>query len=160
LKGGRGNDVLFGSVGADAMDGGPGLDTADYSTSSKGVIVNLGNGASSGGDAQGDVLKDIENVIGSNSGDALTGSSESNRLSGGGGVDVIRGGDGDDYIDGGVGDDQLFGDAGDDLIDPVRRSPAVTAALSASLSFVFVSLSVAVSYDFTPIRVLHTAGVR
>ena len=73
LYGGSGNDTLDGGAGADTLIGGPGTDTADYSSSAAGVTVNLLTGVGSGGDAQGDMLVGIENIIGSAHDDALTG---------------------------------------------------------------------------------------
>jgi len=99
LFGGSGNDTLDGGPGADVMLGGAGTDTADYSSSSAGVTVNLTTGVGAGGDAQGDVLGGIENVIGSAQADTLTGDANANTLDGGGGADVMAGGAGNDtYI--------------------------------------------------------------
>ena len=55
-----------------------GIDTASYAASSSGVAVNLAAGAGSGGDAQGDTLANIENLIGSAYADALTGDAGAN----------------------------------------------------------------------------------
>ncbi len=86
--------------------------------------------------AYGDVLGGIENLTGSNHGDALTGDGDPNTLKGGGGKDTLNGGasndklyggDGDDILgqmvddDGAetvaeAGDDHLYGDAGNDTL--------------------------------------------
>src|SRR5262249_2661958 len=72
LDGSAGNDTLVGGAGADTLIGGLGVDTADYSASSAAVIVDLtDNGGQTGGDAEGDILIDIENVTGSNLNDRL-----------------------------------------------------------------------------------------
>ncbi|MBM9532160.1 hypothetical protein JWG42_18565, partial [Desulfoprunum benzoelyticum] len=76
LDGGVGNDILAGNAGADSLDGGEGVDTADYSASREAVQVNLLGTAQSGGDAEGDVLIDIENVTGSALDDTLIGDSK------------------------------------------------------------------------------------
>jgi hypothetical protein len=60
-------------------DGGAGNDTAMYDTSSAGVQVNLAIGTGLGGDAQGDVLAAIENVVGSNFADLLIGDGNATR---------------------------------------------------------------------------------
>lgn len=113
LDGGSGNDTLAGGAGADTLIGGIGSDTADYSASSGAVNVNLADGATeSGGDAQGDSLTGVENVIGTSLADTITGDDGANNLSGGGGADTITGGAGNDSIDGGAGDDVI--DAGPD----------------------------------------------
>jgi glucose/arabinose dehydrogenase len=91
LFGGSGNDTLDGGPGADVLIGGAGIDTADYSSSTAAVNVNLQTGRGTGGDAQGDILGGIENVIGSAFNDTLTGNSGNNTLVGGGGNDTIDG---------------------------------------------------------------------
>jgi Ca2+-binding RTX toxin-like protein len=96
LFGGSGNDTLDGGPGADIMLGGAGSDTADYSSSAAGVTVSLASGLGAGGDAQGDVLGGIENIIGSAQADMLTGDGNANTLDGGGGADVMAGGAGND----------------------------------------------------------------
>jgi len=96
LFGGSGNDTLDGGPGADIMLGGAGSDTADYSSSAAGVTVNLAIGIGTGGDAQGDVLGGIENIIGSAQADMLTGDGNANTLDGGDGADVMASGAGDD----------------------------------------------------------------
>ncbi len=94
LRGGAGNDTLIGGAGADVLDGGGGIDTVDYSGSFAGVDVNLAAGTASGGDAQGDTLIGIENMIGSYHDDVLTGDAGDNVLVGGAGADQLDGGGG------------------------------------------------------------------
>lgn len=104
LSGGRGNDLLNGGEGADNLDGGSGNDTASYVGSAAGVKVHLESAKQSlntGGQAQGDVLTNIENLIGSAKNDTLVGNAGVNRLRGGGGADVLEGGGGADVLDGG-----------------------------------------------------------
>jgi len=88
LFGGSGNDTLDGGPGADTMLGGAGSDTADYSSSAAGVTVNLATGLGTGGDAQGDLLGGIENIVGSAHDDVLMGDSGANMLAGGAGNDA------------------------------------------------------------------------
>ena len=96
LFGGSGSDTFDGGPGADTLIGGPGMDTAVYSASSAGVNVNLLTGLGAGGDAQGDILGGIENLVGSAQNDMLTGDGASNMLVGGGGNDILDGGPGTD----------------------------------------------------------------
>ncbi|WP_262689391.1 hypothetical protein [Kordiimonas aestuarii] len=119
LYGEGGDDTLMGGEGRDVLIGGSGNDYIDYSTSSAAVSVNLSTNAVSGGDAERDVITEIENVAGSTSGDTLTGNAGDNSLIGYGGDDVIEGGAGNDNIDSGSGTDTLtFGDGhGDDIVD-------------------------------------------
>lgn len=104
LTGGAGADTLNGGAGADTLIGGTGSDTASYVTSSSGVTVNLATGVHTGGDAAGDTLVAIENIIGSDFADSLTGDSNSNLLAGGAGDDTFyfSVGGAADRIDGGT----------------------------------------------------------
>ncbi|MGO4832234.1 beta strand repeat-containing protein, partial [Rhizobiaceae sp. 2RAB30] len=122
LTGGDGDDILAGLGGADQLVGGVGIDTADYSASGAGVVINLGTGVVSGGDAQGDILSDIENV---------TGSAQADTLVGGAGVNRLDGGDGDDILVGLGGADVLVGAAGVDTADYSASAAGVAVDLSA-----------------------------
>ncbi len=105
LLGGFGNDSLVGGAGADQINGGAGTDTADYSASATGVVVDLTAGTGTGGDAQGDTLTGVENIIGSSASDRLYGDGNANTLTGGEGDDTLRGGAGADALNGGSGSD-------------------------------------------------------
>ena len=119
LHGGAGNDWLYGGVGADTLDGGEGADIAYYGASAnKGVRVNLAlttaqidfDGSygfnANGNEAVGDILSNIEKIIGSASfNDWLTGDGNENLLSGWGGDDRLEGGAGADTYTFEVGDD-------------------------------------------------------
>ncbi|MGB6081774.1 MAG: Ig-like domain-containing protein, partial [Xanthobacteraceae bacterium] len=110
LSGLDGNDTLIGGVGADTLNGGAGIDTASYQNSAAGVTVDLtldGNttAQTSGGDANGDKLIGIENLVGSNFGDILIGDANANILNGLGGNDRLVGGMGSDTLTGGGGND-------------------------------------------------------
>jgi Ca2+-binding RTX toxin-like protein len=127
LIGTAGVNVLSGGAGADTLDGGGDIDTADYSASAARVRVNLATGAGLDGDAQHDVLSNIENLIGSAFDDILTGSTIANALSGAAGADTLVGGLGADALNGGDGSD--------------------TADYSASAARVRISLATGVSLD-------------
>ena len=125
LTGGGGDDVLWGGNDDDRIEGGPGddriiggagRDTLDYSGSDTGITVSLATGDASGGDAQGDRISRIEDVVGSAHDDRITGDDAGNRLSGGDGDDALTGGGGDDALTGGGGDDALTGGDGDDKL--------------------------------------------
>lgn len=117
LFGGAGNDSLTGGRGADVLDGGDGSDTADYSFSRGWVMVDLTAGRGYAGDANGDRLTSIENVIGSRYSDYIWGDNGDNRIHGGDGHDQLSGGGGRDSLYGGRGRDSLFGEAGNDRLD-------------------------------------------
>jgi len=110
------NDLIVGGKGADALDGGTGDDTASYFNSETGVAVSLLTGKGSLGDAKGDTLTQIENLIGSEFIDTLTGDDGNNRIDGLAGTDIIDGGLGNDTIDGGLDRDRILGSGGDDVL--------------------------------------------
>lgn len=95
LTGGAQDNRFEGGTGADALDGGAGRDTAAYAGSAAGVVVNLlggvGFGTGHGGDAEGDVLRGFENLVGSAQADTLSGDGADNVLEGGAGADMLFG---------------------------------------------------------------------
>lgn len=84
-----GNDTISGSPGLDTIAGGAGRDVLSYAMSSTGVSVDLGTGTGRGGDARGDVIREIEVLAGSAHGDTLTGGVDADWLLGEGGDDFI-----------------------------------------------------------------------
>ncbi|RON91135.1 type I secretion protein [Pseudomonas fluorescens] len=96
---------FVGGAGADLLTGVGRGDGAWYLTSTGSVQINLLEGTAAGGDAQGDVLINIDNLMGSAFNDTLTGNAYSNKLEGGAGNDLIYGGEGDDFIYGGTATD-------------------------------------------------------
>ena len=117
LDGGIGNDTLIGGAGGDSLVGGAGTDTADYSGSAAPVNVNLTVvGAQSGGDAAGDTLSSIENLIGSVGNDTLIGDNFANVLMGGAGADYLNGGLGTDLVGGGDGNDTIIANGASDTL--------------------------------------------
>ncbi len=105
IRGGAGDDVIDGGAGADSLVGGEGRDTASYLSSSTGVQVDLLFGVGSQGEAQGDTLSGIENVIGSQHDDAIRGDDADNLIEGLARNDVLLGSNGADTLDGGIGTD-------------------------------------------------------
>ena len=113
-------------MGADALTGGAGIDTASYADETAAMFVDLTAGTARRDTAASpieDTLNGIENVTGGSGADALTGSNAANTLRGGagndillglGGADTILGDAGDDAITGGAGNDTLVGGDGDD----------------------------------------------
>jgi serralysin len=120
LWGGGGNDLLAGGKGGDVLDGGSGINTLAYLTSSAGVLVNLGNGMTSGGDAQGDVISKIQNVVGSAKADSLFGDGLANVLNGAGGNDFLFGGVNSDTF-------QFTGNFGKDTVLDFHAAASVGA---------------------------------
>ncbi|XP_038559130.1 uncharacterized protein LOC119891503 isoform X2 [Micropterus salmoides] len=108
MMGNSGRDVFIPGPGADLVDGGPGRDTVLYRgdhDTGKGVYVNLLTGQGRYADAEGDVLKDVENVVGTIYSDILVSGYESA---------LLKGSDGDDILVS-TGGDYLVGDDGNDL---------------------------------------------
>lgn len=136
LEGGDGDDELYGEGGDDTLiggsgkgndhfDGGTGVNTLVFASTSLGIVADLSAGRASGVEIGEDTLVRIQNLVGGAGGDTITGDDADNRLEGGdgddtifglGGNDTIFGGAGDDVLDGGDGDDELFGGVGNDTL--------------------------------------------
>lgn len=120
---GNGYDVFNSSAGADRLTGVYGTDfhhanMVDYSYSPAGINVTLdGSTQGIGGDASGDVLIEIDDIVGSEYDDKIVGNEFDNEIIGGAGDDILIGLAGDDIIKGGNGDNQLIGGAGDDRFE-------------------------------------------
>ena len=132
LRGEDGDDVLEGGAGFDTMIGGGGTDLASYASSGARVVINLGTGFRTGGDASGDAYIGIEDLEGSVFNDTLVGTNAANRLLGGAGRDVLRGEDGDDVLEGGAGFDTLVGGAGADMASYAGSAARVLVNLGAN----------------------------
>ncbi|KAJ3603599.1 hypothetical protein NHX12_028344 [Muraenolepis orangiensis] len=108
MMGGSGWDLFIPGPGADLVDGGPGRDTVLYQgdhETGEGVYVNLLSGECRQADAEGDVLKDVENVIGSIYSDVLVSGFEAGLLKGSDGHDILVSSGEGDYLVGGEGND-------------------------------------------------------
>ena len=131
ITGGAGNDLLIGGSGADTLNGGAGNNTASYagSTVSVQVDLRLATVQVSTGDASGDILSNIQNLIGSSNADTLIGDGNANILNGGVGNDTLNGGLGDDLLIGGAGADTLIGGGGSDTASYAGSVLGVTVDL-------------------------------
>lgn len=119
LDGGPRNDTLIGGAGddllrqpgaspdgADALTGGEGIDTGDYSARTAPVSATQDDTANDGEPGEGDdVAADVEIINGGSGDDVLTGGPADNTLNGNGGNDRLDGGAGNDVENGGDGDD-------------------------------------------------------
>jgi Ca2+-binding RTX toxin-like protein len=108
LRGDSGDDTIEGGSGGDDIDGGSGIDTASYASSGDGVVVFLTPGAGIDGDASGDTLIGIENLLGSGFSDNFFGDAGSNTLDGAAGNDFLTGGRGQDILFGGADADRFI----------------------------------------------------
>ncbi|KAJ8015732.1 hypothetical protein DPEC_G00029210 [Dallia pectoralis] len=109
MVGGSGSDIFIPGPGADLVDGGPGRDTVLYQgdyRKGQGVYVNLLSGECRQADAEGDVLKNIENVIGTIYSDILVSGYE---------PALLKGSDGNDILVSLVEGDHLIGGEGSDI---------------------------------------------
>ncbi len=125
IHGGDGDDALEGGLGADTLIGGRGVDYALYWNSPEAVYIDLGIGSLSGGEAEGDLLVGIDNIVGSEHNDTILGSLSQNELFGYRGDDLVDGREGNDTIEGGRGADTLQGGGGIDAVAYVHSSAAV-----------------------------------
>ena len=125
-----GDDHLRPSGGDDVVRGGPGVDTVDVGSATRGVTVDLAAGTATG---QGsDVLREIENVLGTSYADKLIGDVRVNDLFGRGGKDTLRSRGTGEVAEGGP-SDRMYGGDGDDelqltgLLDEAVGGPGVDA---------------------------------
>jgi Ca2+-binding RTX toxin-like protein len=124
---GGGRDTVIGGDGTDSLDGGADLDTLSYEFSKSGTIVSFGGvSANTGGDAEGDIVVNFENLIGSAYADNLEGSVDGNLIQGKNGNDTIRGGAGLDTLVGGNGADILDGGDGFDFATYANATTGLT----------------------------------
>ena len=121
LLGGDGRDTLDGGAGNDTLDGGNGArDHVIFSGATNGVVVDLVMGTASDGQGGTDVLRNIENVIGTSFADQIT-IGRGDFATGSAGNDVLTvsatglswetGG----YLNGGAGDDTITGNSAMDI---------------------------------------------
>ncbi len=108
---GGNDDIIYTGLGADWVDGGCGTDTVSYIYSQSAVNISLdGCKTGIGGDAEGDRLLCVENLIGSNFDDTLKDGCGANTIDGGKGNDNITG-DCCDTLIGGEGNDKITVDS-------------------------------------------------
>jgi Ca2+-binding RTX toxin-like protein len=152
LLGMEGSDNLAGGAGNDSLDGGvitdrinyTDLNTANYSSATEGVNVNLQTGTASDGLGGTDTLANLNFVVGSAQNDTLTGSNSTTNL-----FEQFEGGLGDDTIDGGT-------------IDPVTQQGGNRASYSGASGAVAVNLATGTATgaagDDTLININHVRG--
>ena len=103
IYGNDANNQLEGEAGADLLDGRGGMDTVSYKLSDAGVNVDLSKkkqAVSTDKDdhSSGDILINIEHIIGSKQNDVLKGNRDHNRIEGGKGDDTLTGDGGKDIF--------------------------------------------------------------
>lgn len=130
MLGGAGADTLRGGLDDDSMVGGEGIDTAEFFSTTGGVMVDLAAETASG--FGNDTLVGIENVLGTNLIDSIAGDGEDNRLVGRAGDDDLSGLNGNDTLEGGAGGDFMLGGDGIDLVTYGTSTGGVAASLADS----------------------------
>lgn len=143
LWGGNENDTLRGGVGQDELYGEGGSDTALYSTAASAVTVSLDGMLAATGEAAGDILSGIENLLGTKFGD---------RLRGNAGANILNGGLGNDRLEGGTGSDAYFVDAaGDIVVEAVETGSTDTV-------YAYVSYTLGAGVSVEVLRVADAAS--
>jgi Ca2+-binding RTX toxin-like protein len=107
-------DSITGGTGVELINGGAGRDVLSYANSVLGVNVNLSTGQTTGGDAGGDTITGIEDLLGSVGDDILAGTSAANSIQGGRGDDRLFSFAGNDFLEGANGADTMTGGDGGD----------------------------------------------
>ena len=128
LRGGDGQDTLFGNGGDDILHGGEGADALSGDEGNDSLHGNSGNDDMSGGTGADRIFggtgddtatggDGADKLYGGAGNDALTGDAGNDTLVGNEGDDALAGGSGKDFMFGGTGADQLVGGAdGDKLV--------------------------------------------
>jgi Ca2+-binding RTX toxin-like protein len=153
IDGRGGDDILDGGLGNDTLIGGDGRDTVQYLShdnvplvAGEQDIITLGLNGADGSytrsqlvslrpvqfqTVEHDVLRSIENVVGSNHDETINGNEQANFLDGRGGNDTLNGGDGGDtyyYADEqNFGNDTIFDSSGVDAIIVTNFSDVIGA---------------------------------
>ena len=112
LRGLDGDDMLNGLKGRDLVR----YDRDAYYGGNDGVTVNLKKGFAGDGFGSTDTLKNLEDVMGTDSKDKIIGDKGKNVLEGLGGNDLLKGLGGKDALYGDKGKDRLDGGNGDDIL--------------------------------------------
>lgn len=126
IVGGDFDDRFLSVGGIDRFEGGNGIDTYELRGDAGVANVNLTDNGMNTGLAAGDVLIEIENVVGSNAANVITGGAQDNVFYGRNGADTLNGGAGNDTLDGGAGADAMNGGTGDDSASYASAAAAVS----------------------------------
>jgi|GEM_PF-3029913 len=123
------DDRMSGDDKSNLLDGRAGEDTALYSSTELGVVVDLASDTAAGPEIATDTLMNFENVVGGSGNDNIAGDEGHNALFGGLGNDILDGGGlGDDILNGGAGiDTASYATATFDLIVDLAGHTATSA---------------------------------
>lgn len=153
---GAGDDWFVLGLGPQAVDGGTGIDTLDFSRSTTAITFSFGTSDGQIGLPDDSVFFNFENLRGSLSAvntilgtplnnnitggraaDTLNGGGGNDTLTGGGGSDILTGSTGDDTLSGGTGNDTLSGGAGRDTMEGGTGADIFVFATGDSSSAIF-----------------------
>lgn len=136
VRGGDGNDRLFGSSLAETFHGGAGNDRIDGGDGDDTINGDDGNDNLSGGDGDDQIFGGNGNdtlaggwgddlLDGGIGKDNLSGGHDNDAVAGDKGADRLNGGKGVDELDGGKGTDRVFAEPGVDVVGPIGGTPTV-----------------------------------
>jgi len=116
INGTSGDDVLFGTGGADLINADDGVDVIIAGNGGDTVNGGAGDDVADGGNGNDTLNGDAGNdtLLGGRGNDELNGGADNDVLSGGDGLDTLNGDEGDDQLSGGAGDDTINGGTGTD----------------------------------------------
>jgi serralysin len=124
------NDIFIWAAGDDTVDGGDGIDRMDYSQAPMSAIVDLADPNRNAMAADGDMLNNIEGVIGTDGDDVFYGDDLANTLISGHGNDALFGGAGNDWLMPGDGAGTVDGGAGVDMLSLLDLSQSARVSLA------------------------------
>jgi len=127
LLGGAGTDELIGGSGADTLDGNTGVDTVSYASQGASVVANLTGGTGDDGGSEDGPVGDRDSI---QSVENLIGTDGNDTLTGSSEANRLDGGAGNDTLVGGSGPDVLVGNAGVDTVSYASHGASVTATLN------------------------------
>ena len=110
---------MFAGFGADAMSGGGGIDTLDYSSAAFvfETFLDLADSTAQNTHSAGaDTVIGFENVLTGDGNDRIAGTGAANRFESAGGADTLKSKDGSDVLLAGDGADRVNAGAGADLV--------------------------------------------
>jgi len=127
IWGNSGDDVMRGGAGDDEVYGGSGNDAMHGGAGNDVMEGNTGDDVMQGGAGDDRMSGDSGNDVmrGGAGSDDMSGGSGNDDMSGGSGNDVMRGDAGNDTMRGGAGDDTIFGNSGNDVIYGGRGNDVV-----------------------------------
>src|SRR6185436_19951805 len=138
-----------------------GIDFADYSGATGGVVGSLVTPSNNTGDAAGDTYVSIEGLVGSDFDDALQIGNGGRSIWANAGNDTLDGGAGNDDLNGGTGGDAMAGGAGDDIymVDDAADQVIEAAGQGNDLVQASATFALGAGQEVESLRVYGSAGL-